>query len=879
METFLLVFAHFVCPLLFFTDLTRNPYFTQIALLNVALLGAGAWWTLRQAFAPEGEAALRLPRTPLDAPIGLWLLVCLVSWLLAYFGHAAFFRDSMRSEGLRVGLFTVVNTVIPFYLAVLSARGSAMAQERRLGRWAAFSLIWGAGWLAFASLRAPGAASLSAWAHLWDGYGGFLWAAGLGVAWRLARGGSLHELWHLCLSVAFVSSVYGIFQYMNVEWIWPKVLNPYGGRSVSTFGNPNFMSSYYVMLLPVAAAYYLDARSAFARLAYAAVFLAMEGALLCSLTRSSWAGALAALATLALAPGVRRRLQAGGLELHGLVATAAVAMLVFWPRSPVGTTPTVLERVTELGQIFEAGGGSRYSPMFQRVLIWTCAWMMGRESFLLGKGWGLFELYYPFYQGHVLVHFDWLRNFRTHANNAHNEWLELFAQTGIAGVGANLWLWAVFFACVGRWFPRAEPAAALAAGKGAAARPAEGSAAEAEAQRPLWAWAAAAAALGMLVDNLLNVSMHFAVPAFLLWWQVGTAVGLGREHPAGPWREKRLPSWAAKVAALGLAGLALWGSHHWWRQWNREVNYFLGFKLMRGTRMAAAVERLEAAHRWHPREVNANYELGNAYARSERYDKASSAYSEALKANAGYDEIYFNKGTVLLQRLNQPEEALLYLRTAHALNPHSYDITAALTAALLREPEKRREEAVRVLELAIRVFPDDAGFRNNLGTLYNRGGDRERALELWTEALRKAPELPQAEQNILALARKAGLKPPKVLEEVRAYRELESRIAAKDFGKPALELARRVFESFPASPKARYYRGNLELLHGDAGVAAELLGPIARLDPRNVGLQLNLAQAFARLGRRDEAVAAVRRALQAEPGNPQAQAMLKALGL
>ena len=33
-RTLILTVCHFVCPLLFFTDLTRNPYYTQIAVLN-----------------------------------------------------------------------------------------------------------------------------------------------------------------------------------------------------------------------------------------------------------------------------------------------------------------------------------------------------------------------------------------------------------------------------------------------------------------------------------------------------------------------------------------------------------------------------------------------------------------------------------------------------------------------------------------------------------------------------------------------------------------------------------------------------------------------------------------------------------------------------
>ncbi|MBI4425263.1 MAG: tetratricopeptide repeat protein [Elusimicrobia bacterium] len=848
---FLLVVAQFLCPLLFFTDLTRNPYFTQITLLNVALIGASALWLAAQAFGREGPPALRLPRTVLDAPLAAWAAVCVLTWTLAYFGHVPFFRPSMRSEGLRIFLFTLANTLLPFYLSARVARDWPAEPDVPVYRWAAFALIWGAGWALFPGLRAPATPSLTVWPHLWDGYGALLWAAGLAVAFRLTRRGGAHDFFHLALAAAFIASVYAIFQYFNVEWIWPKVLNPYGGRSVSTFGNPNFMSSYMVMLLPVAFAYYLQARAQGHRIVYAVVLLAMEAALLSSLTRSSWGGAVAALAVFALAPGMRARLREG-LQTHGLLVTAAAALAVLWPESTIGGyAPSVVGRLSELSQAFHPEPTGGYAPLYQRVLIWSCAWLMGHENPLLGKGWGHFELFYPFYQGHVLGQFDFFRAMRTHANNAHNEILELFAQTGIAGVGVNLWLYAVLFTCAWRWYRRpAEPGG-------------------------LWRWAAIAGAAGMLADNMLNVSLHFAVPAFAFWWLVGAATQRAVSAEP-PWRELPLPLHAGRAAgALGLL-LAVLGASFWWRQWSREAHYFLGFKLMRGGRLAAAVEQLEAAHRAHPREVNANYELGNGYARLEKFERAVWAYDEALSANAGYDEIYFNKATLLSQRLGRTAEALDHFRSANAINPTSYEIYSAMSQTLIRDPDAHLDEAIRVLEQAVRFFPADSAFLTNLGAVYNRKGERRKAIEAWSKALRLNPEMPQAEQNLLAVSQ--GGAAPEVLGHLRRFRELESRIAAKDFSAATLEAGRQVVSWFPRSGKAKYYLGNLELMHGQADRAVELLGPLAKAEPRHAGLQLNLGQAYARLGRRQDAAEAFRRVLSVEPNNEQAKQLLQALG-
>ena len=133
------------------------------------------------------------------------------------------------------------------------------------------------------------------------------------------------------------------------------------------------------------------------------------------------------------------------------MAGAALAMALLWPSSSIATgyTPTVVGRLTEFSEMMKRDGS--YSPFHQRVLIWTSAWLMGSESPLLGKGAGLFELFYPFYQGTLLHAFTFFHNMRTHANNSHNEILEVFSQTGLVGLGAYLAFWAAFFESARRW--------------------------------------------------------------------------------------------------------------------------------------------------------------------------------------------------------------------------------------------------------------------------------------------------------------------------------------------------------------------------------------------------------------------------------------------
>ncbi|MBI3547445.1 MAG: tetratricopeptide repeat protein [Elusimicrobia bacterium] len=830
----------FICPILFFTDLTRNPYVTQIALLNIGLAWAAGATLLAQSRNPEW----RLPKTVLDVPLAVWLGVCAFSWLWSYANHAAFYHPALRSEGIRIGIFTIVNTVLPFYLAAVCTHGTAQV-ETSVGRWAAFAIVWGGFWTMFPQLRTivpPGAPGVMP--HLWDPYGAILWAAGLAVLARLVWGATLHHYWHLLLTTCFLSAVYGICQYFNLELIWPKVLNPYGGRSVSTFGNPNFMSSVMVLMLPVAAAYFLKAKSVPQRVAYATVFLAMEGCLLASLTRSSWLGALAALAVFAASREVRR-LARENLESLGMAASLAVLILIVWPQSSVsGYSPSVVGRVRELSDALNLQADIPYSPLYQRVLIWMSSWLMGSENPITGKGWGAFELFYPFYQGYVLDLHHFFRTMRTHANNSHNELLEIFSQTGILGLGAVLWMWTTFFAGSVKW--------------------AKGRQDSQRSEDTIWMFAGLAGVAGMLVDNLLNVSMHFAVPAFLFWWQAGTVMARASE---GSTRTFRLPKPAASIVAAAVVA-ACAGCTWWWvKQWNREVHYFAGFKLLRSNQMGHAVEELERAYRWHHREVNTTYELGNAYAQSKLFPKAAWAYAEALSSNSGYDEIYYNLATIQSQHLGLMEEAYRNFVVSHWINPLSMPLYNAMTTFLLRDTKRFRVETIALLEQGLTFYPDNANFMNNLGYLYRLGGDHAKAEEYMARALRTNPDLQVAERNLMEMSRERKAPANPVLKDLVLLREVEARIGRKDYSADTLALARRALEAFPQSTKARFYVGNLEMVGGRPEKALEALMPLVRVEPQNAVLQRDLGEIYLRLGRIGEATEAFRTSLQSDPNN------------
>ena len=849
MRRWLLVACHFVGPLIFFTNLTRNPYEGQIALVQAGLALGLAVWAWDEARRPGGW---RPPQLPVSLPLALfaalWVLSLARSWLV----HPAFFRPSIAALGLHALFFQGSVCAAAFLLAAGIAARDDGSVDVSLGAWVGFALGWGLLWTLYPQVRAAVyAPPEDLWAFFWDPYGALVWSLGLAGVLRLTRRGRVTDFLHLALCVGFLASAYGVLQYFNLDFIWPYALNPYGGRAVSTFGNPNFLSSYDVALMPIALALFLTERKTARRVVYAGVFLTLEGALLATLTRSSWVGAGAACFALAAFAPLRERLRRDA-RFVGLLLAAAAALAVLWPSSSIttGYTPTVVDRLTEIGAFLKRDGS--YSPLHQRVLIWGSAWLMGREAPLLGKGAGVFELFYPFYQGTMLHAYPFFHNMRTHANNAHNEIVENFAQVGLLGLGAFLAFWAAFFEAARRW------------GRGRAGAD------------PLWTGAVAGCA-GVLVDNLLNVSLHFTVPAFLFWWLAGTAMGRGeREGATTPARILPQGAGRAAAAALTLAAAAtVWVSV---RVWRREAWYFAGFKRSKGGDLVLAQSDLERSRAIGPREVNALYELGNVYARGSHPHKASGAYRAALSANAGYDEIYFNLGTLDNTVLARPDEARGLYQVAWAINPLSSGLDNALSAIYLRDPARDGDAAEQVLRQATRDFPENPDHWNNLGYVLASRRDWPGAEAAYTRALELAPDMPTALRNLESESAQSGRPPAPILRALRDLQTVTAAVARRDSSDATLARAAAVVRLAPDILKGRFLYGSLLLARGRAAAALPELEYVVSRLPSKAAPRLNLGAAYRALGREAEARTQFQAAISDEPNNPQVLAQLRALG-
>ncbi|TET40905.1 MAG: tetratricopeptide repeat protein [Elusimicrobia bacterium] len=733
-----------ICPLIFLTDTTRNPYVIQNVVLGIGLSVILAIWLIKSNL----KRQIILPRTYLDKPLFLFFLVSLLSVAYSFYIHPEF-KLAILSFGGRSLLFLFLNCIAVFYITVY-----LLHDERNLKR-----------------------------------------------------------LLYIAFAVGTLVSLYALLQYGGIEPIWPRKIDPFGTRSVSTFGNPNFLASFLILILPVIAVLAVYEKALIKKLFLGGLFGVNFFGLLVTRTRSAWLGLFVALIFLAFFL-VFYQVSLISRNRKWLIFLAGVLFLMMLYPVRVGeqrekkvmVVKLVMEKVKSIADF-------RQMAYVQRFLIWQAAYSMFKESPLLGHGWGNFEIIYPFHQGKFLK-IKKYSPFRTHANNTHNEILEIVSQTGIVGLGIYIWLFFLFFKMGIDSYRKLTGE-----------------------YDKIVALGLLASILGMLIDNLLNVSLHFPMPALFFWIWMGLVVGICQRWKVS---ERKIPIKKFLVYPLGIIifGIVLFNL----RYFRGEIHYFKGFKYAKNNAtLGNAVRECELSYKIYPLNVDNNYELGNAYARLGEKEKAIWAYLKAIEANPGYDEIYSNLG-------------IIYGQT------------------------KRIPEAMEALSKSIEINPLSVPTRSYLAQVHIGRKEWEKAANQYREILELEPENSKVKGNLSYVQAQMGKKPPipAPTQEINLlFEKGEKYVNNKDWNK-AEETYRKIVKLVPGNIKANIYLGNIYFSQGKMKKAITQYEKTIKLSPTfNIGAHNNLGLAYLELKKVNLAREEFQKVLKVAPGNELAARKLK----
>lgn len=439
--------------------------------------------------------------------------------------------------------------------------------------------------------------------------------------------------------VSFIASLYGLLQYFGIEPLWSHDIKNFEGRLTSTFGNPAFLGTFLILVIPLNIACLFTIRGKPKRVGLIVLLFLLVATLMATAARSAWVGCVVAILSLiffSVRAGFARK---GTIMI--LVASIVCGSIVLL----FSQKKSLVLRRSSWNTIMQS------ASVKQRVLIWSCATEMFIQHPFLGQGAGLFELFYPSYQGKYLLSAE-VAPLKTHANHAHNEVLHILAELGLAGFVLGIYFLNVFF----RQGKKVIFSSLSKEDKGIAC-------------------GFLAGLIGVIVDSLFNVSLHIVAPALFFW----LSVGLLSSYQGAPPEHKIRPAVLQKgILLLGILLciiLPLATLSHFLG----ELYFFKGTTLLaqadrapygREPLLNEGIRKLTQAVRVSPWDHETAYELAGGYLRQRDFESAVHWYRRAAELNISFDEIYYLLGVTEFALGNfQPAEDAL--RRAQTMHPQS----------------------------------------------------------------------------------------------------------------------------------------------------------------------------------------------------------------
>ncbi|MBQ7908293.1 MAG: O-antigen ligase family protein [Elusimicrobiaceae bacterium] len=801
-------------PLLFFTDLTSNPFTVQSVLLYVLL--AAMYGVSAVRFLRAGH--INFTRTFFDLAFIIYILSAVVSWLSAVSAAPQYMRQTLFYNLLDFGSLLLI-VALGAYIISKNVVFSGVIESKT--NYILLFIAWGALWLLLPQFKTPVSGD-GFWAHIFDWYGLVLWGIGIWLGTRVLSKLTQENVLVLSFVACALACMYGVFQGFGLDILWPFDMHQFVSRAFSTFGNPNFLSSFVVMLLPALLVYYMRTESRKDICVYGFLVLVYLFYLSFGLCRSCWIAACVGLIMMWMFGTLRSLIwQRKGRVFWLVVLGVAVTYLPVFVQS---SRDALLNRVAEVSQVSPASitldisRDKIFTSLHQRLYMWD----VSKEIFLnrpvMGAGLGNFQTAFSRTQPKTLLAHPNLRELKTVTNSPHNEVFFQLAQGGIVGVGLFLFMFMVLFLEV----------------RDFAARKKEG-------DKKQLLQALFCGILAMLADNMLNISLHTVVPVFIFWWIVGAEVsGVGRaetniEVSANP---------VTKTVALAI--LALTVLIVVWQGFllSSQFYSFRGQKYAAQKQWPQAQQDLYAAQRLYPANTEAGFDLGNLYLSQGNYEQALPVFEKTISAAAYYDQVYYHAALAALG-MHDNAKAVRYLRETLRLDPFNLGAYETLGKLVREDVIYADGDTLAILERGLELFPYDTSLWHDVGEIYLKRGEKEYAKTIYKKAL----TIDTLDKSLLRRLSKLYDKDeekPAILDQARQLQEYYDQVnhiqgSSRSKLKKLREQLEKYTQEYPLDTNGPILLARYFMLTGNDIKSKELLEKVLEKYPDDLSANLALA--------------------------------------
>ena len=426
-----------------------------------------------------------------------------------------------------------------------------------------------------------------------------------------------------------------------------------------------------------------------------------------------------------------------------VLLTALLLARAIKPEAPAFKTGAIASSLRAVDSLWDRVihvSNTKGDAQVVRKFYWNAAWHMGLEHPIFGVGFGNHALFTARAQSGVWKQMEAEHDPRVALVDphvelyAHNDLLQNWAETGILGLVAFLFFWAVFVRQA--WLQTAR----------------------ASGQRQDLALGLLGLAVALLVNAQFNFPWRVLATQQLCWFALAIlALGPNLLPKVDP--TPKAPTqlgWGPGLAMLLISFLlALYPT-----RWFFASSLFKQGNLLKDAQNSRAIPFYEKAIKVGlsgTQEVELYLYLGSMYNVAQRPDLAEQAFKMGLAAYPDFLEALYNLGYTYQTRYGQ-SKASTDLAVAKQYYEHLLEVNPRYLSALnnlgnIYYAEKNYLKAVELYQRLARFGPTMVEGYYNLGATYIMLGNAPKALEAFDEALKVKPDYPPALQYAQQLRR------------------------------------------------------------------------------------------------------------------------------
>lgn len=542
--------------------------------------------------------------------------------------------------------------------------------------------------------------------------------------------------------------VYGIFQHFRIDPIsWIPSSNE---RILATFGNPTYFAAYLAFTIPVTFAAYLMEERRDLRFTYLIILAMQQICILWTYSRGPWVGTMVAIAIAFGIPAFfhpkvmfrRFGTRVGVLFVVLVIATVAVS----WHSG-------ITQRAASTANIKDPAN-------LQRVLQWKAAARVFRDHPIAGVGPGALKIYMP----RNLTPAFFKTGIESVSEHAHNEFIEVAADTGIVGIALFIWILVQATLMVIHYSKRDQ-------------------------EDDYWGWLYSSTMLGgivgLLICNLAGVTMRYSCGAVYFWLYLGLLASISSSVPRAvesehyAWLEIRLPEVSRVMFTRILfvcTCIAIWFTVRPFMasMYEKDANEYISdgdaVKAEKAIMMTLSLS---------PDNTSVLYRLASIQTATGKYREGLDTYKQLQAISPDYGRIHYNLGAEYMN-MGDPKQSVKEFEMAVAIDgmpdtwralSNAYHAAGdekksawALGRSLESDPaqgwRKRLELAEvlfksnkidkteQLLKGIVRDNPELVKPRLELASAYERAGKQADALEIYKQVLKLQPNNVKAHANI-----------------------------------------------------------------------------------------------------------------------------------